>query len=508
MDMYMQVKMPLACFFILLYTFLLYCLKKRLHTMTSRIYEAMVCMSIVHVLSAVITEYTVNNRDKVSYLFNHIWHIVFLVSVTFVCALLYLYLILYVERGTGKAKPRDKRVLFAVSSVSLLGELFLPITYEQTPYGAYSLGPKAYALYITVVYVMVMMLVTIIRYHKVLDWDKCYVRLCSVLIFVISAGIQICMPHVLLTGLGVSLIVLGLAINAEDVHMYFSGDTGLYNEKGCREILQEAVLCGRPFRVGMYAFLGRDDAIREAMKGLRDALPEGKSRVICGTLADNLLVVIPMQVRGKTVELPELPVPDASEDLTFTSEVLSFSGQDAVTEIINAAKDFKNRFEEDSLQRDELTGLLRRTAFIRQMEYMMKMGQSFAFLMTDLDNFKQVNDRFGHGAGDELLRKIAAALQGEVRTSDVVCRMGGDEFGILLSGLTTREAVSAVADRFLAAVSGICLPDGDTAVTLSIGARISRPTDRDRSFQAVYAKADAALYRAKYLGKNRITFAE
>ena len=90
MDMYMQVKMPLACFFILLYTFLLYCLKKRLHTMTSRIYEAMVCMSIVHVLSAVITEYTVNNRDKVSYLFNHIWHIVFLVSVTFVCALLFL----------------------------------------------------------------------------------------------------------------------------------------------------------------------------------------------------------------------------------------------------------------------------------------------------------------------------------------------------------------------------------------------------------------------------------
>lgn len=309
MDMYMQVKMPLACFSILLYTFLLYCLKKRLHTMTSRVYEAMVCMSIVHVLSAVITEYTVNNRDKVSYLFNHIWHIVFLVSVTFVCALLYLYLILYVERGTGKAKPRDKRVLFAVSSVSLLGELFLPITYEQTPYGAYSLGPKAYALYITVVYVMVMMLVTIIRYHKVLDWDKCYVLLCSVLIFVIIAGIQICMPHVLLTGLGVSLIVLGLAINAEDVHMYFSGDTGLYNEKGCREILQEAVLCGRPFRVGMYAFLGRDDAIREAMKGLRDALPEGKSRVICGTLADNLLVVIPMQVRERPGSCPSCPFP-------------------------------------------------------------------------------------------------------------------------------------------------------------------------------------------------------
>ena len=79
--------------------------------------------------------------------------------------------------------------------------------------------------------------------------------------------------------------------------------------------------------------------------------------------------------------------------------------------------------------------------------------------------------------------------------------------GVALATIIS-QAVSAVADRFLAAVSGICLPDGDTAVTLSIGARISRPTDRDRSFQAVYAKADAALYRAKYLGKNRITFAE
>ena len=74
--------------------------------------------------------------------------------------------------------------------------------------------------------------------------------------------------------------------------------------------------------------------------------------------------------------------------------------------------------------------------------------------------------------------------------------MGGDEFGILLAGLTTREAVSAVADRFLAAVSGICPPGENVVVTLSIGAWISRPTDRDRSFQAVYAKADAALRKA------------
>lgn len=507
MDMYMQVRMPLACFAILLYTFLLYCLKKRLHTMTSRVYEGMVLASIVHVLSAVVTEYTVNNRDTVPFLFNHIWHIVFLVSVTFVCGLLYLYLILYVERGTGKAKVATKRALLAVVSASVLGELLLPITYVDTPHGSYSLGPKAYALYVTVVYVMVMMILTIIRYRKVISREKCYVLLSSVGIFVVIAGIQILMPHFLLTGLGVSLIVLGIAINAEDVHMYISGPTGFYNELGCREILQEAVLCGRPFQVGVYAFLGRDSAVRDAMEALREALPERKNRVIVGTLADNLLVVIPMQAGGKPAELPPLPVPEASDDLSFTSEVMSFTGDHPVSEILSAVTEFKNRFEEDSLQRDELTGLLRRTAFIRQMEYRMKTGQSFTFLMTDLDNFKQVNDKYGHGAGDEMLRRVAEALQAELRASDVVCRMGGDEFGILLSGLTSRETVSLVADRFRAGVAGVQAPDGESTVTLSIGARISRPTDRDRSFQEIYAQADAALYQSKHGGKNRITFA-
>lgn len=508
MDIYMQIKMPLACYIILLYTFLLYCLKKRLHTRTSRVYEWMVLAGIVHVLSAVITEYTVNNRDKVSYLFNHIWHIIFLVSVTTVCALLYLYLILYVERGTGKAKTKAKRALLMIFSLSVVGELFLPITYEETIYGAYSLGPKAYALYVTAVYVMVMMLFTILRYRKVISQDKCHVLLLSVLIFVVIAVIQISMPYFLLTGLGVSLIVLGLVINTEDVHMYISGDTGLYNEQGCREILQEDVLCGKPFRVGVYAFLGRDDAIREAMIAMKDGLPERKARVICGTLADNLLVVIPMQSRGKTAELPELPMPAISEDLTFTREKMTFSRENTVTEILNAAKDFKNRFEEDSLQRDELTGLLRRTAFIRQMEYLINMGQPFAFLMTDLDNLKRVNDRYGHGAGDELLRTVAEILRREVRTSDVVCRMGGDEFGILLSSLSAWEPVSTVAERFLTAISAIALPGGEMGVTLSIGVKISRPTDRDRSFRTVYAKADQALYRSKHMGKNRITFAE
>ncbi len=508
MQIYQQVRMPLACLLILVYTFSLYCMKKRLHTMTSWIYEHIAVMGIVHVLAAVVTEYTVNNRNQVSYLFNHIWHIIFLVSVTTTCALLYLYLVTYVERGTGASQRTAKTVMFAVFLISVAGELILPIAYVDTPYGSYSLGPKAYCLYLMAAYTIVAMLSTVIRYRSILNRDKRNVLLTSVCIFVVIAGVQILLPYVLITALGVTMVVLSLTVYSEDVHMYISGDTGMYNELGCRETLQELILGGKPFQVGMYVFLGRDGAIQEAMRSMQVALPEKQYHVICGTLADNLMVVIPLRSRRGNVQMQELPTPKCSEDVTYSTQVMNFDGNCSVDDILGAARDFKNRYEETSLQRDELTGLLRRTAFIRQIEYLIKAGRSFTFVMMDLDNFKQVNDTFGHNVGDDLLRNIARVLQNGLRTSDVVCRMGGDEFAFVLDGLTNRETVSIIANRLREEVHQASWGDQRTGVTISMGAKISIPTHRNRSFQEVYAEADGALYRSKYSGKNRITFVE
>ncbi len=508
MQIYQQVRMPLACLLILVYTFSLYCMKKRLHTMTSQIYEQIAIMGIVHVLAAVVTEYTVNNRDQVSYLFNHIWHIVFLVSITATCALLYLYLVTYVERGTGASQKTAKTAMLAVFLISVAGELLLPITYMDTPQGSYSQGPKAYCLYLMAAYTIVAMLSTVIRYRGILNRDKRNVLLASVCIFVVVAGVQILLPYVLITALGVTMVVLSLTIHSEDVHMYISGDTGMYNELGCRETLQELILGDKPFQVGVYAFLGRDDAIEESMRSIQEALPEKQYRVICGTLADNLMVVIPLRSRRGAAQMQELPAPKCSEDVTYSVQIMGFDGNCSVDDIFNAARDFKDRYEETSLQRDELTGLLRRTAFIRQVEYLIKAGRPFTFVMMDLDNFKQVNDTFGHNVGDDLLRNVAKVIQNGLRTSDVVCRMGGDEFAFVLDGLAYRETVNNIANRLREEVHQASWGDQKTGVTLSMGAKISLPTHRNRSFQEVYAEADGALYRSKYSGKNRITFVE
>lgn len=505
--MYAQIRMPLTCLLILIYIFLLFLGKKQLRTMTSKIFEWILRVGIVHVLAAVVTEYTVNNRQTVSFLWNHVWHIVFLMSVTVVCALLYLYLLYYVERGTRTSKPLPRLITAAVLCVSLLGELVLPITYVDTPYGSYSLGPKAYALYLTVIYTIVMMVFTILRYRRFLSREKSHILLISVGIFVVISCIQILFPYILLTDLGVTLIVLGLAVNAEDVHMYTFSDTGFYNERGCREILQETVLRNKPFQVASYVFLGRDDALQAAMASVPLALHGKKEQMICGVLADNLLIVIPLKQKGLNPEL--FPAPVCSEDVTCDKTCMLFDGSVSVDDVFRKARAYKSQCEENALQRDELTGLLRRAAFIRQVEYLTKAAQSFTFLMMDVDYFKQVNDLHGHDAGDRLLRQIAEVLSEQTRSSDILCRMGGDEFGILLSGVTSQAEVIQIVDRLRDRVSDVRL-DGDPSVriTISAGAKISDSRDWNRTFRTVYIQADDALYRSKALGRNRLTFAE
>lgn len=508
--MYMQIRMPLACLLILIYLFILYIVKPRLHTQTSRIFEGIAFSGMLHVLSAVVTEYTVNNRTQVSYLFNHIWHIIFLLSVTLVISMLYLYVILYVERRTGVLQVRHKVVLTIVTTVSILGQLFLPITYIDTAYGSYSYGPKIFSLYLIVVYTMVMMIYTLIRYKAVLNRDKSFVMTTSIIIFLVIALIQMLLPHILLTGLGVTMVLLGLTSSTEDVHMYTTAETGLYNELGCREILQEAVLSQGEFQVAVYIFIGRDDLLVPAMRSVQERLPERKYKVICGALADNLLVVIPLQWGGKAVPLPKAPIPDCCpNDVTYLVETMRFNGTNSVDQILETLRQFKTRYEADTLMRDDLTGLLRRAPFLRQVEYLIASGQSFSFLMTDLDNFKEVNDLHGHGTGDEVIRLIAEHMRSELRPTDLLCRMGGDEFGIVLPDVISRDRVIQITQRLQNQVRQLQEALGkNTNVTLSMGVKISRSENLSRTFQAVYAEADSALYRSKYKGKNRLTFSD
>lgn len=147
--------------------------------------------------------------------------------------------------------------------------------------------------------------------------------------------------------------------------------------------------------------------------------------------------------------------------------------------------------------RDQLTGMPNRRAFEEQLQRVAAAadldGASLSLLLCDVDSFKSINDRFGHAAGDEVLRAIGAALSGAVRGPDAAFRWAGDEFAVILPE-TGLDAARHVAARLRAAVFGRCVrPDG-SPVAIGIGVAEKRP---GMSAEQVVIEADRALFAQK-----------
>jgi diguanylate cyclase (GGDEF)-like protein/PAS domain S-box-containing protein len=151
---------------------------------------------------------------------------------------------------------------------------------------------------------------------------------------------------------------------------------------------------------------------------------------------------------------------------------------------------------------DPLTGLSNRAHFLERLDTNLRQDR-IAVLFIDLDNFKEVNDRLGHNAGDRVLCIIAERLRLCLRDGDLAARLGGDEFTVLLHGLMAPDSADAVARRILHVLSEpIAIDDESVLITPSIGVAISDP-DRDDAPEVLLRSADIAMYRAKRDGKAR-----
>ncbi len=168
----------------------------------------------------------------------------------------------------------------------------------------------------------------------------------------------------------------------------------------------------------------------------------------------------------------------------------------------------RRKRNEDSLRylarTDPLTGLPNRRALAAHLTLLLRKGTPVCVLAADLDRFKQVNDRYGHTGGDDVLKAAAQTLRRVLRKRDFVCRMGGEEFLAVLAGAEAAEAERvarrlhrAIAEARFAAWPGL-------RITISIGCAPARPGDSPRD---VIARADRALYQAKQAGRNRIAAA-
>jgi diguanylate cyclase (GGDEF)-like protein len=184
-------------------------------------------------------------------------------------------------------------------------------------------------------------------------------------------------------------------------------------------------------------------------------------------------------------------------------------------EIEASASESARQFAEDLramrhlAETDPLTGLTNRRALLKEgaaaFEHFKRYQRPFAILAADIDHFKQINDRYGHAAGDAGIRKTGEIVRSTLRTTDTAARIGGEEFIVLLREVD-EAAARQLAERIRAAVEACTITSGDTQfnLTISIGIALARSSDHD--IAEVIERADQGLYMAKNTGRNRVLF--
>lgn len=155
---------------------------------------------------------------------------------------------------------------------------------------------------------------------------------------------------------------------------------------------------------------------------------------------------------------------------------------------------------------DELTGIFGRRAFIRSVLARLntKVRRQCTLLIVDIDHFKHINDEFGHAAGDKVLKEVVDKLKQELRKGDLIGRLGGEEFAVLLPDTSPKDT-HALADRLRSKVENLTLTlDNKTVkVTISIGMTFSDKLDE--TWHSMFNRADIELYKAKNRGRNQIS---
>lgn len=205
-------------------------------------------------------------------------------------------------------------------------------------------------------------------------------------------------------------------------------------------------------------------------------------------------VVKPLMDYGQSIRRGEIfPVVGAAElqDLALTYNEVYRENQETQKIIRHEA------------EHDALTGALNRGSFEKILNIYKNGEKPFAMIICDIDIFKHVNDTYGHAVGDEILKKVANLLQTTFRSIDYVCRIGGDEFAVIMVDVN-QELSYTISEKITVINNQLYCPTDDLpAISLSVGVAF---TDRANPGESIFKDADKALYRVKQNGKHGCGF--
>lgn len=237
-----------------------------------------------------------------------------------------------------------------------------------------------------------------------------------------------------------------------------------------------------------------------------DFFVDQEDRIRIHQMIDTVPDIREIEVRMKT-----------AQDRTFVAELaaigMTYSGEPAMLVSMNDISQRKKLEEElfHQANTDALTGISNRRYFMVQAEQETRRARRFSrrlsIIMMDLDHFKNVNDTYGHATGDCVLETVVRASLESLRESDIMGRLGGEEFAVLLPE-TTLEDAKEVADRLLKDIAKKAAPTPKGAVYCTASLGVAQMKKKDSDIDDVLSRADEALFKAKDEGRNRVVVAK
>jgi diguanylate cyclase (GGDEF)-like protein len=253
------------------------------------------------------------------------------------------------------------------------------------------------------------------------------------------------------------------------------------------------------FIVSAYTFLTAAELWRERRKHLLRRWP-----AIFVPMLHGLVFLCPIPLASVLPDDNGIVLLASGWIAVFTLEVMLYIVGTAFIVLV-LSKERSVRIHRDAASTDDLTGVLNRRGFMAAAKVLIdrfeKRGEPLSVLMFDLDHFKKINDQYGHIVGDHALRLFALIAGLNMRATDVLGRMGGEEFVAILPGAAIDAAVAAERVRLAFEAAAVTVADQPLGATVSIGIASGEP---GADIHALIAAADRALYMAKMNGRNRV----
>lgn len=433
--MLVLVKTSAACLLMMIYMIGFYYRKPHIPIKSTRIFQWLIVAAVLSSLFDLITICTVNSRDVVPDSLNLAAHIIYLMSILGYVYLLFIYMRSYLETNL-----RFSNVIKILHSlpfiVSTVGIFLLPITYVHGKTTDYSLGPKAYALYASLVIYLLLILYYSLRYWKIMDEDKRLAIVLAVPLYAVTALIQMLIPETLVVVVCSTLILLGLILSNENTEKYVDEKTTLFNQYSFEKVLEEFDFEKQKLVIAVLCFCKTENTLdwKQDVLILNDIHKEIKQYHLYGyRVGENGVVFISSAEEKARIMLERIrdnvENKYGKDTINIETKILTKDATVTKNSCMRNIIVFCSEIGSRLAYIDYLTNIYNRNALERDLDKQETEG--VFYFMADLNGLKFVNDTIGHSAGDKMLQGFAHLLVDAVGEDGRAYRQGGDEFAVL-----------------------------------------------------------------------------